>query len=182
MTGPFSTQKSAGLRQRANRCFYRINTQANKPAWVTGAVTDAGGLFVTFESDGIQTTIPVFWDPTFLAKKKAMIAALGAHFASNAAIKIVSASFANASSEDWSVPHTPPDVANWLAVGYTSEKMLDAGKQIIDATMAAFPSQQVTMAVAGNGHTRDVPAISIPTRTTLLATRSSPHARRGPVT
>ena len=30
-------------------------------------------------------------------------------------------------------------VANWFAAGYTSEKMLDAGKQIIDATMAAFP-------------------------------------------
>ena len=155
----------------------RINTQANKPAWVTSAVTDAGGLFVTFESDGIQTTIPVFWDPTFLAKKKAMIAALGAHFASNAAIKIVSASFANASSEDWSVPHTPPDVANWLAVGYTSEKMLDAGKQIIDATMAAFPSQQVTMAVAGNGHAGDTgnldPDADYVARNAVLAARAT---------
>jgi hypothetical protein len=27
----------------------------------------------------VNTTIPVFWDPTFLAKKKAMITALGAH-------------------------------------------------------------------------------------------------------
>ena len=77
------------------------------------------------------------------------------------------------------MPHTPPDVANWLAVGYTSEKMLDAGKQIIDTTMAAFPSQQVTMAVAGNGDEEN--GNSIPTRTTLLATRSSPHARLGPV-
>jgi hypothetical protein len=130
----------------------RINTQANKPAWVSSAVTEAGGTFFTFDNDGIQTTIPVFWDPTFLAKKKAMIAALGAHFTSNVAIKIVSASFANASSEDWSVPHTAPDVADWFAAGYTSEKMLDAGKQIIDATMAAFPNQQLTLAVAGNGH------------------------------
>ena len=43
-------------------------------------------------------------------------------------------------------------LANWFAAGYTSEKMLDAGKQIIDATMAAFPNQQLTLAVAGNGH------------------------------
>src|SRR5207237_955451 len=105
-----------------------------------------------FVDDGVSVTIPVFWDPTFLAKKKAMIAALGAHFTNNSAVKIVAASFANAKSEDWNVPHTDVDVQNWLAAGYTSEKLLDAGKQIIDATMAAFPNQYVTLAIAGSGH------------------------------
>ncbi len=130
----------------------RINSQTGKPSWVNTAVSQAGGSFFTFDNDGVQATIPVFWDPTFLAKKKAMIAALGAHFTNNPAIKIVSVSFANASSEDWNVPHTPPEVADWLALGYTSEKLLDAGKQIIDAAMAAFPNQYLTIAVAGNGN------------------------------
>lgn len=56
----------------------RINTHFAKPEWVTNAVAQAGGTFFTFDKDGVPTTIPVFWDPTFLAKKKAMIAALGA--------------------------------------------------------------------------------------------------------
>lgn len=60
------------------------------------------------------TTIPVFWDPTYLQKKKNMICALGAHFADfptpeNRTVKIVSASFANATSEDWNVPHDPTE-------------------------------------------------------------------------
>ena len=130
----------------------RIDTQAGKPAWVTAAIQQAGGLFFTFDDDGVPTTIPVFWDPTFLAKKKAMITALGAHFTNSPAVKIVAASFANAISEDWSVPHTAADVLNWFAVGYTTEKLLDAGKQIIDTTMAAFPNQYVTLAIGGNGH------------------------------
>jgi len=130
----------------------RIGTQSGKPAWVTTAIQNAGGLFFTFDDDGVPTTIPVFWDPTFLAKKKAMITALGAHFTSNPTVKIVAASFANASSEDWSVPHTTADVVNWFAVGYTTEEMLDAGRQIIDTTMAAFPNQYVTLAIGGNGH------------------------------
>ncbi len=130
----------------------RINTQAHKPAWVTQAVAQAGGSFITFDKDGVPTTIPVFWDPTFLAKKKAMIAALGAHFTNKSAIKIVWASFANASSEDWNVPHTSADLSNWFSLGYTSQKLIDAGAQIIDATMAAFPNQYVTLAVGGNGH------------------------------
>jgi len=129
----------------------RINTQAAKPNWVTTAVSQAGGLFFTFDDAGVETSIPVFWDRTFLAKKKAMIAALGAHFTNNSAITIACTSFANASSEDWSVPHTPEEVQEWLALDYTSQKLIDTGKEIIDATLTAFPNQLVTLAVAGNG-------------------------------
>ncbi|MEO8044573.1 MAG: hypothetical protein ABI674_06670 [Spartobacteria bacterium] len=135
--------------------FLRINTQAEKPAWVTQAVQDAGGTFITFNDNGVSKTIPVFWDPTYLAKKKAMIAALGAEFASNPTVKIVAVSFANAESEDWSVPHGVDDVANWIAAGYTTEKLVDAGQQLIDATMTAFPNQYVALAIGGNGHSDD---------------------------
>lgn len=149
----------------------RINTQFSKPGWVTNAVAEAGGTFFTFDKDGVATTIPVFWDLTFLTKKKAMIAALGAHFTGNTAIKIVWTSFANANSEDWSVPHTPADISHWQEVGYTSEKLLDAGKQIIDATMTAFPNQYVTLAVAGNGNLD--PDVNYVARNAILAARAT---------
>jgi len=76
-----------------------------------------------------------------------MIAALGAHFTNNPTVTIVTASFANAKSEDWNVPHTPDLVAEWLSLGYTSQEMLDAGQQIIDATMEAFPNQYVALSI-----------------------------------
>ena len=149
----------------------RINTQFSKPDWVTNAVAQAGGAFFTFDKDGVPTTIPVFWDPTFLAKKKAMIAALGAHFTNNPSIKIVWTSFANANSEDWSVPHTQADIAAWQAVGYTSEKLLDAGRQIIEASMTAFPNQYVTLAVAGSGKLD--PDVNYVARNAILAARAA---------
>lgn len=130
----------------------RIGTQVGKPAWVTTAVKNAKGKFFNFNQSGVEMSIPVFWDPTYLAKKKAMIAALGKHFTNNTAVAIVCCSFANAVSEDWNVPHTSEYVTTWLRLGYTSAKMIDAGKQIIDATMAAFPNQYVNMAISGNGH------------------------------
>ncbi len=131
----------------------RIGTQSEKPAWVTTAIQASGGKFFSFVNGGITTVIPVFWDPTYLAKKKAMIVALGAHFTNNPAVTLVTASFANASSEDWSVPHTGPDIANWFAVGYSTANMLAAGQQILDTTLAAFPNQSVAIAIGGNGHT-----------------------------
>ncbi len=130
----------------------RIGTQSGRPAWVTTAIKRAHGKFFTWNNYGVQTTIPVFWDPTLVAKKTAMITALGAHLTNNPALSIVVASFANATSEDWNVPHTSTDVTNWLAVGYTTQNMLDTGQTIIDATMAAFPNQLVTLAIGGNGH------------------------------
>lgn len=129
----------------------RVLTQNGKPKWVTAAITAADGKFFTFTAEGVTSTIPVFWDPTFLAKKKAMIAALGAHFSGSPAVKIVAVSFANARSEDWNVPHTPQDIVHWQEAGYTSQKLLDTGKTLIDAAMTAFPNQLVTLAVADDG-------------------------------
>ena len=134
------------------KVMLRIGTQSGKPAWVTTAIENAGGLFFSFDDNGVPTTIPVFWDPTYLAKKKAMITAVGVHFTNNPTVKIVAASFANATSEDWNVPHTAENIVNWFAVGYSTDKLIDAGRQIIDTTMAAFPNQYVTVAIGGNGH------------------------------
>lgn len=139
------------------KVLLRIGTQSGKPAWVTTAVKNAGGLFFHFVSDGKNTSIPVFWDPTFLEKKTAMIAALGAHFTANPTVVIVVASFANASSEDWNVPHTTQYVTQWQNLGYTSDKLVGAGHTIIDATMTAFPNQFVTLAVSSNGTKLDQP-------------------------
>src|SRR5438874_11101006 len=129
----------------------------NCPTWVMNAVAaeplPASQTFYTYSDGGSSITIAVFWDRVWLAKKTAMITALGARYSNNPAVKIVGASFANAQSEDWGVPHLPAQVTAWLAAGYTSAKMLDTGRQIIDATMVAFPNQYVTLGVGANGHT-----------------------------
>jgi hypothetical protein len=154
------------------KILLRISTQAHKPDWVTTAVSQAGGTFFSWDDEGVPTTIPVFWDPTFLAKKKAMIAALGAHLTNNTAIVIVWSSFANATSEDWNVPHDSAAVAAWLAAGYTSDKLIAAGKTIIDATMTAFPKQYVTLAVGTSGTDLD-PDRDYVARNVVLAERTA---------
>ena len=58
--------------------------------------------------------------------------------------------FANSATADWNIPDAPEDIANWQAAGYTTELMVNAGKMIIDATMAAFPNQNVAMPIGRN--------------------------------
>ena len=95
--------------------------------------------------------IAVYWDKTYLARKKAMIQAVGAHFSADPAVRVVAAICASSHSGDWAVPHSRFDIANWYAIGYSPERMIDVCKQIIDVTMQAFPQQCVTLAVGRNG-------------------------------
>jgi len=160
----------ANCASHGKQVLVRIGTMSGRPAWVDDAVRQNGGEFFTFSDNGVPTTIPVFWDPTFLAKKKALIAALGAHFTNNHTVSIVVVSFANATSEDWNVPHTPDLIPQWLSLGYSSALMVDAGAQLIGATLDAFPNQHATLAEGGDGNTLD-PDETYVARTAITAAR-----------
>jgi hypothetical protein len=112
-------------------------------------VYNAGVQTFSFVDPQTNTTVtaPVWWDPIFLQKKKNFIAAMGQHFGPNSNIVLVSTSCANATSDDWAVPSSTTDVQNLVALGYTSGKLINACKAIIDAAMAAFPNQFPLMAI-----------------------------------
>jgi hypothetical protein len=144
----------------------RINTMGgcaptgNTPPWVFTAMGQPDCATVTpgvtygfFDNhDQIWRVIPVFWDPTYLAKKKALIAMAGAHITANpqfsSQVQVVAISYANAITEDWNVPHDnsgppPTEVDLWLndpvngnppGAGYTTQKMIDAAIHQADAT------------------------------------------------
>jgi Fibronectin type III domain len=59
----------------------------------------------------------------------------------------VTCSFANSTTADWNIPNSPEDIVNWRAAGYTTDLMVNTGETIIDATMGAFPNQNVTMGI-----------------------------------
>jgi hypothetical protein len=57
---------------------------------------------------------------------------------------------ANATTGGLEQTDAPEDIANRLAAGYTTELMVNTGQMVIDATMAAFPNQNVTLSI-GSG-------------------------------
>lgn len=102
---------------------------------------------VRFHQDfGAEVRIPLFWDPLLLAHKKRLIAAMGERYGGRAELRSVSAHCANATTDDWNIPGTPADVETWRAAGFSESRLIDACRDIIDATAAAFPAQAVRMA------------------------------------
>jgi enterochelin esterase-like enzyme len=98
-------------------------------------------------SHGQTIEIPVFWDAELLVHKKRLIAELGRRYAGQPALRLVSAQCANATTDDWNIPSSPEAIEAWQRAGFSEERLLVACKQIIDATMTAFPSQVVRMAI-----------------------------------
>ena len=133
----------------------RYSLGGNTPDWVMDAV--GANTISYYDSGHTLKTIPLFWNQTFLDKKKAMIAAVGARYSGNPLVKVATASFANRNSEDWSmldstrIDGIPPagssEVSRMLAAGYTHAKMVDAGMQIMDAATAAWPNQVIYLAI-----------------------------------
>lgn len=148
----FLDEETARAEKAGKKLLVRILSEGQStPPWVL----NEGVRVYPFESRNpwgqAVGKFAIFWDPNYLAEKKAMIEAVGAHLSGNAAVQVVAAICASARTGDWWIPHTPADVEHWHAVGYTTEKMIDVCKQIIDVTMRSFPRQFVTLAVGRNG-------------------------------
>ena len=110
-----------------------------------------------------ELAMPIFWDPIFLEKKKNFIRAAGKRYAANGFILGVMVSFCNPIFGDWYVPHEVGyfcgrdlnQVQDWLNVGYTTEKLFNAGKETIDAWAIAFPNKMLKLPVAPNHNNLD---------------------------
>jgi hypothetical protein len=118
----------------------------------------------------IQTCL--YWNATYHAARKALIAAAGARYSNDPAIVGYIASFCNHNSGDWNIQDTVdpaftcPDCGTqgpgqecgpqpldqpqqWLDAGWTRDKMLTVGQEIMDTVAAAFPRQNIKLPIGG---------------------------------
>lgn len=84
------------------------HVNGDKPGWVKTAIDgDAFGgtkYFIFDSSGGTTTKIPVFWEPTEIAKHVKWAQAVSTHLgASHPLIKVVAVAYANANTDDWNL-------------------------------------------------------------------------------
>jgi hypothetical protein len=113
----------------------------------------------------------LYWNAIFHQARLDLIAAAGARYARDPAIVVVNmAAFANHNTQDWNVqdtvgtircprcPQPPPTLcgtinvdqpAQWLAAGWTEQRMLQVGKEMCDAAATAFPNQTIKLPIGG---------------------------------
>ncbi|HTY57154.1 MAG TPA: hypothetical protein VMB26_18240 [Candidatus Binataceae bacterium] len=109
-------------------------------------------------------TIPVPWDPVFLAKWEDFVAAFGAKYGSNSLVSHVKLTGINYETGDTLLPSNSAenpihggkclsnnDTKNWLAIGYTRTKVENAWLDIAAAFNAAFPEREFAGMFAPGG-------------------------------
>ena len=140
-----------------------IRAGTNTPNWV---YTDGAKQFNTITLESAQGNfcqtafVPVPWDPIFLAKWTGFINAFAAHYANNPNVVAIKLSGIDITTEEIGAPQetgetiskgnkgrggetckTNDDVSEWIADGYTGQKMLTAWQTIVNAYATAFPRQ-----------------------------------------
>lgn len=114
--------------------------------------------------------VPLYWNPRYHQKRLDLIAAAGARYSGDSQIMGTLCAFCNQHSGDWNVqdkidtiacpdcPQPPPtqcgpvavdQVQQWLDAGWTRAKIVQVGREIIDATATAFPRQNLKLAIGG---------------------------------
>lgn len=120
------------------------------PSWVYAAGAQSFS-FLWDRSDfgpalGTPTLIPVPWDGTFLAAWISFEQALISRYGNCPTVVQIKATGLNAQTQETSLPNGTTDTANWISIGYTRAKVLNAW----EAMMAplADPREFATMFVA----------------------------------
>ena len=125
------------------KVMLRVISGIYSPVWV-----DAISRTLTFSSSLTPNpsiypptlTMPVPWDPTYLAKWTAFIAAFGRRYSGDTSIF----SFQVAGGGMIGDMYLPRTTA-WKASGYTDTKLMSSYETILSAYVQAFPSQRLNL-------------------------------------
>jgi hypothetical protein len=139
------------------------STTGHKPCWLKDELlassdVDDNGL-VQVNDGGITKSIPRYWSPMLLQKKKQMYAALAAHYKGRQwnlndgtpAIKHIQLGIANQDTEDWTIDDTKTGTTNWRSAGWTEDKIRNAYKELYQSVAVSWPEQTLGAAVNPSG-------------------------------
>jgi hypothetical protein len=139
----------AQAESHGKKVMLRVLAGVNAPDWLYAA----GAAQFTFVDDnpnhetyGQPVTMPVPWDPIFLAKWLDFVAAFGAEYAGNPNVTLVAVTGPAAGGEMHLGDKGNADA--WHALGYTNGLMIETWELTIDAFVAAFPQQHLSVAMS----------------------------------
>ncbi|MGE0683528.1 MAG: beta-galactosidase [Candidatus Binatia bacterium] len=114
-------------------------------------------------------SLPIPWDPIFLAEQEKLIREMGTHFRDApdvVMIKVTSISYRTdelllprergrevrgEAIADYRVCRYPDDISNWKRIGYTSGKVSDAFRHLMEQYNAAFPDKMLALMLGRDG-------------------------------
>ncbi len=128
-----------------------VSAGTQTPNWVYEA---GAGKFSFRESNPYKTStgqglvIPLPWDTVFLQHWRQFIATLGQKYGKEKAVVLVHMAGPANTGAELHLPKSKEDLQNWVRVGYTPQRLIEAWEKVIDAYDSAFPNTALALNVA----------------------------------
>ena len=117
------------------------------PAWALQGVQTATFSVIYGPGKGENLLLPLPWDQTYLNRWFAFLKAVSARYHNRPSFIKIAADGPTSITGEMTLPNTPADLCTWVQVGYTSDRIIGAWKQVFANYAQIFPRQYFSLAL-----------------------------------
>jgi hypothetical protein len=117
------------------------------PAWALQGVPTAIFSVNYGPGKGDQLPLPLPWDQTYLNRWFAFLKAVSARYQNRPSFLKIAADGPTSITGEMTLPNEPADRCTWIKVGYTSDRLIGAWKQVFANYAQIFPRQYFSLAL-----------------------------------
>jgi hypothetical protein len=117
------------------------------PAWAVQGVQTATFGVKYGPDKGEDLLLPLPWDQTYLNRWFALLKAVSARYQNRPSFIKIAADGPTSITAEMSLPNAPADLCTWVKVGYSSDRLIGAWKQVFANYAQIFPRQYFSLAL-----------------------------------
>jgi hypothetical protein len=117
------------------------------PAWALQGVQTATLSVIYGPGKGENLSLPLPWDETYLNRWFEFLRAVSVRYQNRASFIKIAADGPTSVTGEMSLPNAPADLCTWVKVGYTSDRLIGAWKQVFANYAQIFPRQYFSLAL-----------------------------------
>jgi hypothetical protein len=117
------------------------------PEWALKGVQTATFGVSYGPGKGERLLLPLPWDQTYLSRWFAFLKAVSVRYQDRPSFLKIAADGPTSVTAEMSLPNAPADLCTWVRVGYTSDRLIGAWKQVFANYAQIFPRQYFSLAL-----------------------------------
>ncbi len=117
------------------------------PAWALQGVQTATFSVIYGPGKGENMLLPLPWDQTYLDRWFAFLKAVSARYQNRPSFLKIAADGPTSVTAEMSLPNAPADLCTWVRLGYTSDRLIGAWKQVFANYAQIFQRQYFSLAL-----------------------------------
>jgi hypothetical protein len=117
------------------------------PAWALQGAQTASFSVIYGPGKGNNMLLPLPWDQAYLDRWFTFLKAVSARYQDRPSFLKIAADGPTSVTAEMSLPNAPDDLCTWVKLGYTSDRLIGAWRQVFANYAKIFPRQYFSLAL-----------------------------------